>query len=262
MVVAGAGHRCSGGALTSVSLHLVGGGWSPQYAPELYGEFLAEAAARAAGSGRMIPRIGVAALADAVAGADPASDGGVEHRYLDLFSDLAAHELVFTTVHAGERFPSSILSDIDGLMVGAGSTPDYFTALVGLSDEIRLLVADGLPYLGLGAGAALVSERAIVGGWMLDDIPVAPPEVGKGLEDVTVVDGFGLVDLTVEIHTAQWGTLGRLVAAVEAGIVPGGVAIDEDTVLIVGEELSVAGAARVWQVVDQTGYILVQTLEP
>lgn len=254
-----------------MSIHLVGGGWSPEDAPELYGEFLAEAAVRAAGSGRMVPRIGVAALTSFWGGDQPDGDedatphpdpSTVEHRYRRMLAGLAPHELVPTITGGGEKFTSGLLSDIDALIVGTGRTHDYFTALTGLTDEIRLLVADGLPYLGLGSGAALASERAILGGWQLDGVPVSPPESAKELEELTVVEGFGLVDLSVEVHAAQWGTLGRLVAAVEAGILPGGVAIDDDTVLIVGDELRVAGAGRVWQVVDGPDGLLVGTLAP
>ena len=52
---------------------------------------------------------------------------------------------------------------------------------------------------------------------------------------VELGEGLGLVDLAVDVHAAQWGTLTRLVAATEAGMVRGGVAIDEHTALVVGE---------------------------
>jgi uracil-DNA glycosylase len=54
--------------------------------------------------------------------------------------------------------------------------------------------------------------------------------------DRDVVEGIALVDIAVDVHAAQWGTLSRLVAATEAGLVDGGVAIDERTALIVGQD--------------------------
>ena len=66
----------------------------------------------------------------------------------------------------------------------------------------------------------------------------------------------------VDVHAAQWGTLGRLVAATEAGLVEGGVAVDEGTVLIVNDEgLRIAGAGNVWRVLDDAAGIVVGTLD-
>ena len=58
------------------------------------------------------------------------------------------------------------------------------------------------------------------------------------------------------------GTLGRLVAATEAGLVDGGVAVDEATVLIVHDDgLRIAGAGNVWRVLDDAAGIIVGTLD-
>jgi cyanophycinase len=70
------------------------------------------------------------------------------------------------------------------------------------------------------------------------------------------------VDLAVDVHAAQWGTLSRLVAATEAGLVEGGVAIDEGTVLVVNDDgLRIAGSGNVWRVLDDAPGIVVGTLE-
>ena len=107
-----------------------------------------------------------------------------------------------------------------------GDTAAYLAAVDPLVEEIRLLVADGLPYLGFSAGAMIAADRAIVGGWRINGIPVCPEPTSQGLDEVTVVEGLGLVDLAVDVHAAQWGVLSRLVAATEAGLVDGGVAAD------------------------------------
>lgn len=79
----------------------------------------------------------------------------------------------------------------------------------------------------------------------------------EDLDQVTVVEGLGLISSTVEVHTSQWGTLSRLVAVVAAGRATSGIAIDENTVVILdvatdvparaGEASgSVVGAGQAW----------------
>lgn len=227
-----------------MSIHLVGGGIGGAADPEVYGPFLAEAAARAAGSGRTVPRIGLLLVLE------PDADAGAEQaRYVEALRAVGACELVVTALPEGDLFAGPALSDIDALFVGGGLTPAYLQAVLPIVDEIRLLVADGLPYLGFSAGAMIAPDRAIVGGWQIGGVQVAAEDAGEDLDEVTVVEGLGLIDIAVDVHAAQRGTLTRLVAATEAELVDGGVAIDEGTALIVGETLTVAGAGNVWQVV-------------
>ncbi len=239
-----------------MSVHLVGGGWSPDGDPEVTSAFLAEAAARAAGSGRVVPRIGVLIVVDR-------DTPSAEYRtgYPESLRLVAACEPVVSVVSSGEVFPASVLTDVDALVVAGGLTPAYLAAVDELVEEIRLLVADGLPYLGFSAGAMIAADRAIVGGWRINGIAVCPEETSEDLDEVTVVEGLGLVDLAVDVHAAQWGTLSRLVAATEAGLVDGGVAIDEGTVLVVGDEgFGVSGTGSVWRVLDDPAGVIVGTL--
>ena len=91
---------------------------------------------------------------------------------------------------------------------------------------IRDRVTAGLPYAGFSAGAAIAAGSAIIGGWRIDGVPVCPEDSDEGLDPVTVVDGIGLVDGAVDVHAVQWGNLSRLIAAVGAGLVAHGVALD------------------------------------
>ncbi len=239
-----------------MSVHLVGGGWSPGGDPEVTSAFLAEAAGRAAGSGRIVPRVGILMVVDADTPSAEYREG-----YPESFRRVAACEPVVTIVGSGETFAPSVLTGIDGLVVAGGLTPAYLAAVDPLVEEIRLLVADGLPYLGFSAGAMIAADRAIVGGWRINGIPVCPEETAEDLDEVTVVEGLGLVDLAVDVHAAQWGTLSRLVAATEAGLVDGGVAIDERTALVVGDDgFAVFGEGSVWQVLDEPAGVIVGTL--
>ncbi len=63
------------------------------------------------------------------------------------------------------------------------------------------------------------------------------------------------------MHAVQAGTLARLVAAAEAEFVTAGLAIDEDTALVVGEgALEVRGTGSVWRVVAGDESVSVATM--
>ena len=239
-----------------MSIHLVGGGWAEDYDGEVYREFLAEATERAAASGRSRPRIGVVLVRE-----DADTAGSRADSYREQLLRVADCEPVITAIVEGDLLTSTALSGIDALLIGGGLTPAYLDAVVPVIDEIRLLVGDGLPYLGFSAGAMIASDAAIIGGWKIGDIAVCSPDAGENLDDVTIVEGLGLVDLAIDVHAAQWGTLSRLVASTEAGLVDGGVAIDEFTVLIVGDDsLRVVGVGSVWMVSQHDDGVLVSTL--
>jgi cyanophycinase len=144
--------------------------------------------------------------------------------------------------------------DLDGaagVFVGGGLTPDYQEALRGWH-------APDLPYAGFSAGAAVSARRAIVGGWRLGGRAICAEDAGEDLDELAVRDGLGLVDFAVEVHATQWGTLTRLVHTVAAGLVPEGWAIDEGTVLVVGDgPPRVEGLGGVYRVAPQDGAVAV-----
>jgi cyanophycinase len=240
-----------------VSIHLVGGGRPEGDSGGVHRVFLEECRARAAAVGRSTPRVRVVLVGD---GDDADALIPIYDRWL---RDTADCEPVVTLLPEGGELVSSDLSGVDGLLVGGGHTPSYLEAVRPRIDEIRLLVADGLPYSGISAGAAIAADTAVVGGWRIDGIEVCAEETGEDLDEVTVVEGLGLVDLAIDVHAAQWGTLTRIIAATEAGLVDGGVAIDESTVLIVGDgALRVEGTGNVWRVSPHDDGVLVGTVAP
>ncbi|MFD1714083.1 Type 1 glutamine amidotransferase-like domain-containing protein [Amnibacterium flavum] len=238
-----------------MSVHLVGGGWSEGAPSVAYAEFLTECAARAeqvehAGA----PRIAVVVVRDG---------DGLEHAArlvgeLTQISEIDEHVTVLV-----EGFPASvdILDEVDGVLIGGGLTPAYHQSVGPLFDRLREVVSDGVPYLGFSAGAMIAAERALLGGWRIGGVAVAPEEASEELDEITIVPGIGLVDLTVDVHTAQWGTLSRLVASTAAGVVDGGVAIDEGTSLIVGASgARVVGSGSVWRVAPAEAGAVVSVL--
>ncbi|MEV5954164.1 hypothetical protein AB0M11_10405 [Streptomyces sp. NPDC051987] len=213
----------------SGGISLVGGGWA---APEVYGPLL-----RASGGGR----IGCVIVDE--------GDGAEQFaRYAGALRAAGACVPVPLLVPLGGRFePDDLLKDDPsgdgpaGLLVCGGLTPAYQEAFAGCAERLTGLLAErGIPYAGFSAGAALAARQAVVGGWLADGVPVCPPDTAEDLDEVEVRPGLGLVPFAVDAHAAQWGTLGRLVAAVARGSVPYGVAIDENTVLEVA-----AGRGRV-----------------
>ncbi|MER7183917.1 hypothetical protein ABT404_31340 [Streptomyces hyaluromycini] len=210
---------------------LIGGGWD---APEVYGPLL-----RASGGGRI--------------GCVIVDEGDGEEQFARYAAALrsagaGAEAAVPLLVPLGERFePGPLVGGLDGLLVCGGLTPAYQDAFAECAGRLTGLLAErGVPYAGFSAGAALAARRAVVGGWLADGVPVCPPDTAEDLEEVEVRPGLGLVPFAVDVHAAQWGTLGRLVAAVSRGSVPYGVAIDENTVLeVTGATGRVGGRGRV-----------------
>jgi cyanophycinase len=220
-----------------MDVFLIGGGWSDERAKDMFGGFVAAAAARTDGRE---PRILLVVL-----GTD---DEALEYheRYVHALGLVGGHELVIERLGDRQDLDPAVLDDVDGLLVGGGDTPEYHAKLSASYDRIRALVGAGLPYAGFSAGAAIAATTAIIGGWRIDGVPVCPEDSNEDLEAVTVVDGIGLVDGAVDVHATQWGNLSRLIAAVEARLVSHGVAIDECTTM--GPGRTVVGAGRGWRV--------------
>ncbi|WP_144712275.1 Type 1 glutamine amidotransferase-like domain-containing protein [Curtobacterium pusillum] len=238
-----------------MSIHLVGGG--PFAASDAAAPFLAEATARSAAVGRTVPRIALLSVADAPG----APFSGSTRDIAEVLGGARQAEVLVTEIGPGDVFSTTVLSDVDALVVGGGVTPDYLDAVAPLVDQIRLLVADGLPYLGYSAGAMIAADRALVGGWRIGGVEICPEEAAEGLDEVELREGLGLVDLTIDVHAVQAGTLARLIASAEAEFVTAGLAIDEDTTLVVGEgALEVRGTGSVWRVVAAEESVSVATM--
>jgi len=237
-----------------VSVFLLGGPAAPETESTVYAAFIAEAAALAVVAGRLAPRIAIVVVHD--------GDGLEQSAALERAVARAGEiEAIRVVVREGGVVAQAQLAEVDGIVVGGGLPSAYAEAVAPVATDIRRLVASGLPYLGISAGAMIAAEHAIIGGWRVGEVPVSPEAASEELDEVTIGDGLGLVDIAVEAHAAQWGTLGRLVAATEAGVVDGGVAIDENTALVVGQgALSVLGGGSVWQVFTAEHGVVVRTI--
>lgn len=142
-----------------------------------------------------------------------------------------------------------------GDFVAGGRTPEYEQALVTAASDAWLEAAReaGAVYGGFSAGAAVAGREALVGGWkdVIDgrDYPVCAEEAGEELATIELRRGLGVVDAVIDVHAAQWGTLGRLVHAVRLADGDVGYAIDDNTTLELEDEaVAVHGAGLVHRV--------------
>lgn len=199
----------------AAGVHLVGGGWDEAVRDEVYGPFLAEA-----GRGAVVACL----VVDEGDGAEQAQ------RWASVLAATGPCAPRPVLVPLGSVLDLAALDGCDALLVCGGLTPAYADALAPVAGGLRSWCADR-PYLGFSAGAAVAAGQALVGGWRSAGRAVCPEDAGEDVDEVRVTAGVGLVDLAVDVHAAQWGTLGRLVAAVRTGAVTAGVALDEGTVL-------------------------------
>jgi cyanophycinase len=217
-------------------IFLIGGGWDTDANPKLYAQFL-DAAVTAA------PPVACVVLDEG---------DGEQHfeRFAAALRSAGNCHPVPILVPLGGVFDPASLTDADALLVCGGPTPAYAAAMHPARDAIQAWLADGpRPYVGFSAGAVIAAERAIIGGWRLDGVPVCPEDAAEDLDEVAVVDGLGLVPFAVDVHCAQWGTLPRLVGAVQHGAVARGIALDENTMLTLdGRGGTVAGLGHAWEV--------------
>jgi cyanophycinase len=150
----------------------------------------------------------------------------------------------------------------DGIFVCGGVTPDYHAVLCNDSAFIAYLKS-GVHYCGTSAGAAIASKTAILGGWRVNrgnrSTQMIFEGASEGLEILTVREGLGLIDAGVDVHASQWGTLSRLIHAVDTGAVSHGYAIDENTMLLC-DSMRVHGEGQVYDVRKAEKGVLIHIL--
>ncbi|MFS0733900.1 peptidase S51 [Microbacterium sp. 1P10UB] len=225
-----------------MGIHLIGGGRDEARVAAVVAPFVRDAAAAA---GDDPPVIAVLVVVEA-------HDTASVDRYRAILTAAGASpaSIRIRVVVEGDRFDGTAVAGAHGIFVGGGLTPAYHDALIGIRDAVRERVAAGAAYAGFSAGAAIVPDRALVGGYRWRGTQVSPEDAGEELDELDVREGLGLVEGSVDVHAAQWGTVSRLVAAVAAGLVPHGVAIDEHTAWTLSaggrDSAVVSGDGGVW----------------
>lgn len=250
-----------------MSVHLIGGGRDLELAPVTYRPFVTEAHTRAVAEGRSEPRIGVIVVAEPEeleAGVAWFAEALARCGTVQVLPATATEDAASSLQRAdGTVLDPGWFAGLDGLLVGGGLTPAYHRVLQPHREAVRAAVRRGLPYAGFSAGAMIAAERALLGGWRLGETAVTHEDNGEDLDQLTVVDGLGLIEELVDVHVAQWGTLSRLVAAVTDGRAGRGIGVDENTVVIVdvapdsSDLRAVHGAGQAWLVESGGGVVRV-----
>lgn len=233
----------------TIPVFLIGGGWNAEIFPDTFGRFISSAT-----------RNGERRIAIVLAEEEGADSHELFLRFFEAFGCLGLNlsEAVKVVVSKGNVLTKEKLGAIKptGIFVCGGLTPAYFDALCGDKNWLGFLTENEIPYCGFSAGASIASAKAIIGGWQREIenriVQIADENAGEDLDLLTVGNGLGLVDFSVDVHATQWGTLSRLIHAVDSKMCGDGFAIDEDTMLEIYEnKISVRGAGNVYRVKNE-----------
>lgn len=234
---------------------LAGGGETEALRP-LVNRFLDRVVARAAGHRPRVALIVAATTPKPVVIEMERLLGG-RAEIVALLAELDASDT--GTVVSG--FDGGELLNADGVLITDGHVTGLLAALEHRAGDVRRLVHDGVPFFGIGAGAAIAADRALAGGHEIGGVAVAPVLTTEPDAEVTFEPGLGLVDLAIVPHAASHGRIGLAVAAIEAGLIDRALAIDTDTAIEVGEQgLDLIGAGSVWQLTGTDSGVVVSTM--
>lgn len=241
-----------------IPVFLIGGGWEPEGWRQTYGPFVQAAQ----GSSRC--QILLILAADS-------NDEKMEiaTKYRGIFETLGITDEKMTIVWVSEtcllKPEIFAASQPTGVFVGGGLTPAYQMALCSDKTWLDYLHQRHIPYAGFSAGAAIAVDQAIVGGWKVrraeKEISILDADFSEGIEYLEVRSGLGLLPFAVDVHASQWGTITRLMQAVDLGMVADGWAIDENTVLCkYDDQLLIDGLGHAYHVQRQAAGELIVKL--
>ena len=223
---------------------LIGGGWNDASIKATYGAFIKRATSNGA---RKI------AIILATENQDEMLQTELNYRAVFKQCGVKDQELVFFWGGPDKEihFDDLINSTPTGLFVGGGTTPLYHNLLCKDLTWVDYIISKQIPYAGFSAGAAIAADNAILGGWKIQqgqrEIEVLDEDLSEGLDPLTVRPGLGLVPFSVDVHASQWGTVTRLMHAVDLKMAPEGWAIDENTLLhIENDQLKVSGLGQAY----------------
>ena len=238
-------------------IFLIGGGWRDETFSQTYGRFL-QAATRGSGERRV-----------AIIVAEETGANSHEHflRFFKAFEAIGLNsaEAVEVIVSAEKFLTKEELREIKptGVFVCGGLTPAYFDALCVDKNWLAYLTENKIPYCGFSAGASVASKNAIIGGWRRElknkSVQIADENAGEDLDLLDVRNALGLVNFTVDVHATQWGTLSRLVHAIDAKLADEGWAIDENTMLEIDREnIQIFGAGNAYHLKRKNHEIIIR----
>lgn len=229
------------------SLYLIGGGGEPQGNSFTFGPFVQ--AATVDGHRKILLVLAKKKEED--------NYSELEQIYIEIFESagLVSGEIVTIFITRNQPLTEEILLQHQptGIFIGGGLTPLYQEILCAETGWLQYILSTGIPYGGYSAGAAIAAEKALVGGWRIrvgeQEIPVLDEEFNEEIDFLEIRSGLDLVPFSIDVHASQWGTITRLIHAVERGMIDSGFALDEDTMLHVeGNEVRVKGLGQAYYV--------------
>ncbi|HYP49922.1 MAG TPA: Type 1 glutamine amidotransferase-like domain-containing protein [Pyrinomonadaceae bacterium] len=246
-----------------IPVFLIGGGWRVETFSQTYGRFLEAATENAK------RRIVIVVAAEEAEAASNADEQFLRFRGAFEAVGLNSAEASGLIVSAAEPLTAEklIAAEPTGIFVCGGLTPAYYDALCRHDKSwLDYLTENKIPYAGFSAGACVAAEYAIIGGWRRKInnriVEAANENAGEDLDFLDVRKGLGLVSFVVDVHATQWGTLSRLVHAIDARLAPEGWAIDENTMLEIEEnEVCIYGAGNAYYVRRENEKITVRVFQ-
>lgn len=241
-----------------VPVYLIGGGWNEKTFSNTYGRFLKAATKN---NERKI----------AIIVAEENNDSHEQFtRFFRAFESigLSEAEAVSLIVSKKNLLTKEKIEKVrpTGVFVCGGLTPAYYDSVCIDKNWLEYLFENNIPYCGFSAGSSIASEKAIIGGWQrkIDNriVQIADENAGEDIDLLDVRDGLGLVNFAVDVHASQWGTLSRLVHAVDAESADEGWAIDENTLLeIIDGKVKIFGAGNAYRAKRQNGQITLSVFQ-
>lgn len=242
----------------TIPVFLIGGGWNAENFHETYNRFFSSAAKN--GERRI-----------AIVAEEPDADSHAQFlRFFEAFEKVGlTSDEAFEIIVSKENFLAREKLDAikpTGIFVCGGLTPAYFDALCVDKKWLEYLFENEIPYCGFSAGAAIASNKAIIGGWQREIenklVQIADENAGEDLDLLDVRNGLGLVDFSIDVHATQWGTLSRLVHAVDSGVCGEGLAIDENTMIEFADgKIKVSGAGNVYRIARKADEITIEIFQ-
>lgn len=225
-------------------LFLIGGGWDPDGMKKTFGLFASE-----------VINIKDYKLLLVLEDNDEYEETKI--KYLSVLSDfsLSAEKITVFKVNTNVILTYANIKAIDptAIFVGGGLTPLYQECLCRNKEWVNFIIENNIPYCGFSAGSAIAANTAIVGGWKIKisntDIAILDEDLAEDLEYLDIRNGLGLIDFSIDVHGSQWGTLTRLLHAVDQNKILDGLVIDENTMIILEDsKLYVSGMGQVYYV--------------
>ena len=239
-----------------IPVFLIGGGWNAATFPQTFGRFVQTATIN-----------GQRRIAIVVAEEPEADPHALFLRFFEAFQALGLKPDETSEIIVSAENPLTreklAAAQASGVFVCGGLTPGYYEALCRDRSWLDFLAEHEIPYAGFSAGASIAGNDAIVGGWRRNrggkNVEIANENAGEDLDLLDVRRGLALVSFAVDVHATQWGTLSRLIHAVDAGLAPEGWAIDENTMLeATGGEPKIHGAGNAYHVRRADGKISIE----